>query len=79
MSPELKGGREHVWMVEIYAGSPLGVGPWRAGKIPKGGDAESVEFFQNAMDLMNFVFHRLISIIYRIFQFPLPTSMVHLN
>lgn len=56
MSPELKGGREYVWMGEIYAQSPLGVGPWRAGKIPKGGDAESIEFFQNAKELNEFCF-----------------------
>jgi len=55
-------------------------GPGRVGEIPKGVDAESVEIFSRGQrNLMNYGFHRPISIIYRIFQFPLPTSMVLLN
>lgn len=44
MSLELKGRREHVWMGEIYAESHLGAGPWRAGKTPKGVEAEYRDF-----------------------------------
>lgn len=43
-------------MGEIYARSSLGVGPWRAGKIPNGLDVESIEFFWNAKELNEFYF-----------------------
>lgn len=56
MSPELKGGREYVGRRKIHAESPLGAGPWRAGKIPRGGNGESIEIFQNAKELNEFCF-----------------------
>jgi hypothetical protein len=65
-------------MSEIYAESKHVGGQWRVGKISEKVDIEHTQTFQTAKEFNKSVSIDY-SIIYRVFQSPLPSSTVHLN